>query len=358
MTEPRVLMLTGEYPPMTGGIADYTSRLVRALEPIGVEVDVLSRSGTEAGATVEAWNWGLTRTTRNLVRTQRFNLVHIQYQAGAFDMHPVVNLLPLLLRDTPVVTTFHDLRPPYLFPKAGRLRYHIMRRMARWSSGVIVTNPADARTMARSSIEHCLIPLGPSLPRPASAPRVEQVVGYFGFPSKQKGFDALVQAIGEIPADQRPVLKIIGGEPPVGGAHGFLSRKDVERIAQEAGVCVQWTGYLAPVEASAALATCGVIAFPFPLGATQRSSALIAALQTGRPVVTTSPADASDLGELTRLGQLRVIPRGNLDALKIALIDALSAPGATDPLPNAYAWESIARSHADLYRSILEASSR
>src|SRR5690606_40820577 len=43
----------------------------------------------------------------------------------------------------PVVVTFHDLRVPYLFPKAGGLRDLVVRLLARSAQGAIATNGAD-----------------------------------------------------------------------------------------------------------------------------------------------------------------------------------------------------------------------
>ena len=53
--------------------------------------------------------------------------MHIQYQSAAYGLHPAVNYLPWRLRalqHRPAIgATFHDLRFPYIFPKAGPLRW-------------------------------------------------------------------------------------------------------------------------------------------------------------------------------------------------------------------------------------------
>ncbi len=352
MTAPRVLLITGEYPPMQGGISGYTELLRSELELQGIQTVVLSSHASSADETVETWSWGAISTVREIVSRHRIDIVHVQYQAGAFAMHPVVNLLSRLIRVAPVVTTFHDLRPPYLFPKAGRVRFFTMRRMARWSKAVIVTNPDDRHTLSQAKIPSQLIPLGPSLPSPDARFEPEPCIGYFGFPSRQKGFDLLIQAIGRFPARERPPLCIVGGHPTAAGQHGFMSLKDAETLAAECGVELTWTGYLDAQAASNALSSCAVIAFPFPDGATQRSSALIAALQLGRTVVTAAPAQADSLTGLTRLPQLVQIPRGDPAQLKQALDAAITSPVAWQPLPSEYAWRSVAARHADLYQTL------
>jgi glycosyltransferase involved in cell wall biosynthesis len=268
-------------------------------------------------------------------------------------MHPAINALPGLLRNVPVVTTFHDLRPPYLFPKADRVRFFTMRRMARWSALAVVTNPQDRDTLRSASIPATLIPLGPSLPPPDAAVEPERSVGYFGFPSCQKGFDLLVEVIGRFPTTERPALRVVGGRPSDSVPHGFMSANEVDELAGTHGVEVVWTGFLPSQAASNALAGCAVIALPFPRGVTQRSSALIAALQTGRPVVTTEPAHPDGLAALAHLPQLIQIPRGSEALLGDALAKALAAPATWQPLPGEYAWASIAERHMDLYRTLL-----
>ena len=123
----RILFVTGEYPPMIGGVGDYTANLRAALNEVGVRSAVVS-GGQASGAEVfHVPNWGFRsmRVVASHARLVQADIVHIQYQAGAFGMHPAVNLIPEYLRrslNRPVVTTFHDLLPPFLFPKAGSLR--------------------------------------------------------------------------------------------------------------------------------------------------------------------------------------------------------------------------------------------
>ena len=188
MSAPRILLVTGEYPPMRGGISDYTALLREALGTLSEESAVLASADANGDGveTVEAWDWSLPRTLRRLVGEHAIDLVHIQYQAGAFQMHPAVNLLPVVapgLLRCPVVTTFHDLRVPYLFPKAGRLRPAVMLRMARASAAVVVTNPSDERPLSAARVSSERIPLGPSLSAPPQLPEPSNTVAYFGFRS-------------------------------------------------------------------------------------------------------------------------------------------------------------------------------
>ena len=53
VTSLRILFVTGEYPPMQGGVADYTQALGRALVALGHQVGVLTSIEAEATAETE-----------------------------------------------------------------------------------------------------------------------------------------------------------------------------------------------------------------------------------------------------------------------------------------------------------------
>ena len=62
----RILFITGEYPPMQGGVADYTRELGRALVGLGQQVGVITSTsaqdapadtGIEVFAEIEGWGW-------------------------------------------------------------------------------------------------------------------------------------------------------------------------------------------------------------------------------------------------------------------------------------------------------------
>jgi len=205
-----ILFLSAEYPPMHGGVGDYTARLVDALTAHDWNVHVLT-SGTVHPSDprvlprVRRWNWDVSRLAQQALNETGAKLIHIQYQTGAFKMHPAINFLPRRMRRKNPhlrwVTTFHDLLPPYLFPKAGPLRDRVTRILATDSDVSIATNERD---LERLTIEHRLarrvsmIPIGSNLPdideidRRAIRGRIgiedpEQVaIGFFGFLSEDK----------------------------------------------------------------------------------------------------------------------------------------------------------------------------
>lgn len=365
MTKPTVLFVTGEYPPLRGGVSDYTARLRQALEEAGHDTHVLSGKGAEGEnvTTVEHWSWPVAIHVSEIIEQHPVDVVHIQYQAGAFDMHVAINALPTALtswRRMPVVTTYHDLRVPYLFPKAGRLRQAVMLRMARASTKAIVTNPGDQHILERAEIEPIRIPLGPSLPDPTTVHRngLARAIGFFGFPSREKGIIELIQAIGHFPESERPTLVLVGATRPDTGTHEYLMDIELDEVAGEAGVNVERTGYLPPQEAANRLASTDVVALPFTHGASLRSSALIAALRLGVPVVTTGIELHDELDRLADLPQLFTVPPGDIEALFQGLLAATRSNVVPEGLPDAYAWRTIAARHSELYETLVTQQGR
>jgi glycosyltransferase involved in cell wall biosynthesis len=417
----KVVLLSAEYPPMEGGIGDYTRRLGLALQSRGDEVSVLTSEGAIGPAgdplkvfpLVEDWGWGCLWTLSRFLRQHRFAVLHVQYQTGAFRMHPAIHFLPDLLRLLPrpprLVVTMHDLRLPYLFPKAGRLRHLLVSRLLRLADAVVVTNGADwERLGARSGVESGevqgykerdllrplrpgvlsppprLIPLGSSLP-PVSAGydraawrarllssdleamAVPSLLGYFGLLHPSKGADLLVEALARI-RESRPVYLIV-----IGGGTGATDRDNTAfqgevraRIdALELGDAVRWTGPCPAEEAASYLRACDLVVMPYRDGASFRRSSLVAALAVGCPVITTeplSPADVflgSGLPVLEDGDSVALVPRGEIEALSSAIVALLEDPEGRQRLAEgagqlgqSFQWAPIGRRHRKLYAAL------
>ena len=164
----RICFVTGEYPPMQGGVGDCTHELGCALMQLGHQVTVITSTRAMGSAPhsqafepqvhpiIDRWNWSSWRSILSQVQSDQGEILHIQYQTAAYAMHPAINLLPLRVRwwsNRPrVVVTFHDLRVPYLFPKAGATRSWANLQLARWSDAAIVTNQEDRRQLRNEHV--------------------------------------------------------------------------------------------------------------------------------------------------------------------------------------------------------------
>lgn len=320
-------MLTGELPPDHGGVGDYTARLSDALAALGVPVGILTRSrpGVPSRRTlgastvpvhgqVRAWDLRVWRLVcRTLARLGPRPLLHIQFQAGAFDLGGSVHLLPSVVRATVprarIVTTFHDFRIPYLFPKAGLLRLAANRLLARTSHAAIFTDLADLE-QAGPEVRGRVVPIGSNVDlAPTAEPTRTEVrhllgadeqmflVGYFGFLNAGKGVSTLLEAVGRV-ATRRPVrLALIGAEAGASNPTDLAEARQVHDAIEQghlAGLIAR-TGFLEPADLSAALLACDVLALPFRDGASARRGTLMAALAHGCPIVSTLPERSPSL---------------------------------------------------------------
>ena len=416
----KVCLISGEYPPMQGGVGDYTRELACALLALGVEVHVITSMRAAVGGQRSAvsrqqpvvhphiprWNWRALLAIQRLLDRLTPDIVHVQYQTAAYGMHPAINFLPLWLRQRRphlrTVITYHDLRVPYLFPKAGRLRWWVTLAPARWAHGVIVTNVEDRSKLEvggwrlgtgnrgfdlQSPISNLqspvLIPIGsnihpnppPGFDRTAWRERWgvrtdEILLVYFGFLNASKGGETLVEALAELVRRGTPVrLMMLGGQ--VGDSdptnRAYLER--VERLIGELGVNdrVFWTGFLPPGEVSAALLSADLAVLPYRDGASFRRGSLMAVLAHGVPIVTTRPRPVPETGSLADVPRLvdgvnaRLVPPDDPSALAGAIAE-LSADlglrrrlgeGARE-LARAFTWDKIAAQTRAVYERLLD----
>lgn len=411
----RSCLITGEYPPDEGGVADYTLCLASALAERRVLVDVLTarRPGQRADRlpepeetpaemrgwvtthrVVRSWGGGGLRDLRRALAVLRPHVVHIQYQAAAFDMAAAIHVAPLALRGRcgAVVVTYHDLRVPYLFPKAGPFRRAALRVMARLSDAVVTTNAADLGKLVadRPDRPPTLIPIGSNVPdapppeydrgrfrRAAGIGDGTALVAFFGMLNESKGAGTLLQAVEVLAGQRRDVCLVmigssLGASDPTNRAGLAAFESEVER--RSLGPIVRWTGHLPPGGVSAWLHAADVAALPYRDGASYRRGSLLAALEHGLPVVTTRPAAPVSGGlpadvaaaappELEDGVHARLVPPDEPSALAVAIASvlddrdlALRLGRGARALSRAFGWPEIAARHVALYESLMAES--
>ena len=314
-------IVTGEYPPMKGGVGDYTRNLALHLTTAGHKVQVITdqrcihpNNYADKHKIIsnvsKRWSWldlWRIRTT-----TSQLDVLCIQYQAAAYgSMRPPIHFLPYLTVP-PTVITFHDLEPPYLFPKAGNLRKHAIWQMARCSDGIITTNSEDyqvciKKLQTKRVVE---IPIGSNIHYNSmdqtsnidvrtqyGIAQDELVIGYFGLMNKRKGGKTLIQALASLHSSDIPARLLLIGEP-TGSTDSTNTNYylEVNNLAHDLGVAkhIIKTGYLDPLSTSAALLSCDVMVLPFIDGASFRHGSLLACLTHGCPTITTNPQSENE----------------------------------------------------------------
>ena len=266
---------------------------------------------------------------------------------------------------------------PYLFPKAGPLRWKVVEYLARHSEAVIVTNGEDGARLSNiqspASKLHT-IPIGSNIDpllagkfdRAAERARWgtqpdEHLLGYFGFLNLSKGGSDLMQAL-KVLSDQglRVKLLLIGGRTGSSDPTNAEYAAQVERLIDSLGVKdrVIATGYLEPPEVSRALLICDVMVLPYVDGASLRRGSLLAAIAHGQAIVTTEPRYPIE-GLMHEDSVLYVPPndpQALADAVQRVLYDAALCTRLQVKVSEAaklYTWERIAAQTADVYQQVL-----
>jgi glycosyltransferase involved in cell wall biosynthesis len=396
----RVGLVTGEYPPMEGGVGAFTEQLARALAALGHEVHIItSRRARPPGdprtiaaarqpidldyarlhPRAERWRWPTLSLIADVAMRYDLEVVNLQYQAAAFNMRsPAIFYLPWRLRGiAPVVVTFHDLKPPYLFPKAGGLREAAVRGLARRAAGRIATNPTDhAQLVAWTDGPTRQIPIGSNIDayepnhveieearRGLALGGSDILLGYFGFLNETKGAGTLIDALTRL--DDRYHLVFIGGQTGASDPNNneaFLGQLRRQMDALGLAGRVHWTGFLPPGRVSAHLAAADLMVMPYRDGVSLRRGTLMAALAHGRPLITTAPAEPSV--EFRHGENMWLTPPDDPAALAGAIERLAADPSlrarlgeGARVLAQSFGWESIAQRTGEIYAEVIASGS-
>ncbi len=393
---------------MEGGVGAFTEQLALAMGADGHEVHVITSTrarppdvsrkpsaSSEPFAQpygwlhprVNRWRWPSLATVADIVVRYELEVSNLQYQAAAYNMNsPAINFLPRRLAPVhPVVVTFHDLRVPYLLPKAGSLREKALVFMTRQASGSIATNAPDyARLDEWSNRPLAQIPIGSNIETyHANHVEIAEVreklgleegdflLGYFGFVSQAKGADTLVEALARL--DSSYHLVFIGGQAGDSDrANNEAFRQQLEATIASAGLGgrVHWTGFLPSQRVSAYLGAADLMVMPYRDGVSLRRGTLMAVLAHGRPLLTTTAPESSELPESFESSEsfeqgeaMWLVASDDPEALAAAVVQlagdaerrvALAAGART--LGNSFGWDRIASDTAAFYEKVIAVS--
>jgi glycosyltransferase involved in cell wall biosynthesis len=368
---------------MQGGVGDFAARLAGCLASQGNDVHVATRRTAEEGepqAQVAvhrlrtSWRWGCWRPILQLARALELDVINLHYQAAAYRMRAGINLLPRSASRPPVVVTFHDLRVPYLFPKAGGLRWRAVRLLAESAEGVIATNEEDYRRLetevgVRNLV---LIPIGSTIPvvdgvdRSAERARwgagpEDLLLGHFGFLNESKGVEDLFEASKLLMARGLPVrLLMIGGRLGSSDPTNRQQAARIDTLVREIGLGqhVAWTGRLPAPAVSAAITAADVCVLPYRDGASFRRTTLLACLAHAKAVATTRPSVALD--SLRHGENASLVEPGRPDALAEAVEQIAANTGLRARLERGavqlaarFSWHTIAQQTAGCLEDVV-----
>ncbi len=389
---------------MQGGVGDFTREIGLAMNRLGAKVSVVSSvkaapatesAGSPAEGSVlerdglrltlypviERWDFSSWSPIARLLERTGPEVLGIQYQTAAYQMHPATNLLPWRLRltkDRPkVVVTFHDLKLPYLFPKAGSVRRWVTRALILGSEATIVTNEEDRIEAERYGAGNLhLLPIGSNID-PRAPPgydrwkwrerwgvaRDEVLLCYFGFLNESKGGETLIRALARlVAAGERVKLLMIGGKVGSSDPTNVAYLEQMEALIGDLNLVdrVAWTGYVDGPEVSASFWASDICVLPYWDGASFRRGTLMAALAHGMPIVSTHPR--VEISQIVEGESMALAPPGQPEPLAGKIREVMAsvelrqrlARGASE-LSRLFSWEAIAEETLAVYERALRA---
>jgi len=333
-------IVTGEYPPQTGGVSDYTRRIARGLVAAGDRVQVWAppaadRDLPEPGVTVRRLPdrfgaRGLRMMSRELDRRPAPRRILIQYVPHAFGWKAAN--LPFCLwvqsrRRDSVWVMFHEVAFP--FGREQAVSKNALAMVNRLMASIVASSVERAfvsipgwQTMVESMIgdgkKVDWLPVPSSIPvmrdpAASSAARARYasthpLVGHFSahgtairelldasIPPLVEAADCRVLLIGR--GSDETARLLIAKHPPLDGR-------------------LRATGGLTDEAVSHHIGACDLVLQPYPDGVSTRRTSAMAALSHGVPIVTTSGWLTEPLWEQS--GAVELVRGGDSRALAIA----------------------------------------
>lgn len=359
-------MVSGEAPPIVGGVGDYTVRLLAATKSMRPEWSfrLLTRRrrwfdnpltrlhGIRAYRPVHGWTPRLNHFATRLARWLPCDILHIQEEPYSWFETDIAWRIASLRRNVPLVVTLHEIHP-------GRTSFANARELVGMADVVTANDHRTADLCLRHigrRVDHIHFSPGNIDPLPeAKRPRpLPGRVCTFGLINRLKRFDILFDALKRV-RSARPELTwhIIGPfEPELDAEH---------RAVRDQLAGADWVRFTGALDATLALPLelhqAEIMLLPFDDGASLRRTSLQAGWRFGLPVVTTRPADV----EPGFVADVNVVfaDREDPDSWFRAVARLLNSADEREKIGRAgcktsaaYSFEALAHEHVAIYERL------
>lgn len=320
------------------GVMDYSLRLADALAALGVEV-VLARGERDGRLSAGA--------VAAQARAERADIVHVQYPMARYRASLMPHRVAGLGRCRTLVT-LHEFS-----------RSHVLRRLAGLAfsraDGLIFTNDCERAAFGRcypwSRGRSRVIPIGSNVPALPDAPsRDLNEICHFGLIRPDKGLEDFL-ALARLAVVSAPELRfrILGVIPSGQGGYAERMRGEAAGLAH-----LTWDTGCSDTEVAQQLAATGFAYLPYPDGASERRSTLLAALGNGVAVIT-SPGDEvpPGLAAAVRFANDPVEALAQIQTLRGDAPEMANLRRAGRAWAQSRGWEAIAAAHLELYAQLI-----
>ena len=342
----RVILISPEYPPVRGGVADHSRCLARQLSSsldvtvltsAGAEVPEVDRDGFPVARAVADWQ-SSALLLEAISHHSSDHRILWQYVPHMFGRGGVNLSLPRVLaqlrrQGRRQILLAHEIAAPFspwphrfIYAAAHRWQWN---RITRSIDGVGISTETwlehQKQRHPASAGKFRLTPSPSNIPhRRAVNAEIEAwktsvgleaaglVLTYFGTISASKRFGWVTEAFERCLETRKDLsLVVIGDKPRTGLDREFGSR-------------LKALGYLHPSDADLALQSSHMVLLPFLDGASERRTSLMAGLQHGCPVLTT--AGAATGPSLRQAGFLARVDASNREGFAQACVDLIGDP--------------------------------
>ncbi len=296
-TKPKVLYISGSWPPIMCGVGDYLYNLTKNLK---TSWSVITSKEAEPGNNVINIVQGWVKPDWSLIERQikdlNSEIIHYEYPSVMYGRKLFPNMLPKYLKKTfpnkRMLITLHEYHDASLL---GKKRIELTLRHF---SEVIVTNIEDKKLLQNkfpkksfeiirvgSNIEFDKITLDQrkELEKEIN-PESKKIIMYFGFIDPSKGIENLISSMTELNNDYQLVLAT-----ECNMKNKYHSK--INDLIAESGADIHWTGYLSNKTVSHLLQISDLLVLPFDSPISARRGSMITAIRHGACVITTGPSE-------------------------------------------------------------------
>jgi glycosyltransferase involved in cell wall biosynthesis len=341
-------IITGEYPPQTGGVSDYTRLVAEGLADAGDDVRVWAPPGPGPALTSlhnirvnrlpDHFGLSSLKILSQALKRDRTARVLVEYVPHAFKMRAMNVPLCLLLlrrRSSDITVMFHEVAYPINRNQSirhnalGAVNHAMAAMLTRAASRIFVAAQGWIEMLARYApkgrkIGWLPVPSTISVVRDRAATLAVRaclgmpesgLLGHFGTygPWVSSRLKPALESILSMHQTARVLLI---------GRNGERFRDDFVRDHQALASRVFATGALVESDVSINIGACDVMIQPYPDGITSRNTSALAGLAHGKATATTTGRYSEDIWQ--RSGAVFLAPDQDAEALARGTIDLIN----------------------------------
>ena len=313
-------IITGEYPPQTGGVSDYTRLVAQGLAEAGDDVriwappvpgpDLSSTHNIRINRLPDHFGLRSLKILAQELESDRTARVLVEYVPHAFKMKAMNVPLCLMLlrrRRSDITVMFHEVAYPISRKQSirhnalGAVNHVMAAILTRAASRIFVAAQGWNGMLARYAPKGCKIGW---LPVPSTIPVIRDRAATLAirarFAMPESGLLGHFGTYGPwVTSRLEPALQLILSEHQTArvlliGRNGEKFHDDFVREHPALASRVFATGALAPSDVSIHIGACDVMIQPYPDGITSRNTSALAGLAHGKATATTTGKYSED----------------------------------------------------------------